>query len=64
MEGCWRGEDALADVILKDDGYRVINLSATMANIQRALGEGMVNSALTALEMIQNLYTGEVVRNR
>ena len=58
------GEGALADVILKDGGYRVVNLSATMANIQRALGEGTVNSALTALEMIQNPYTGEVVRNR
>lgn len=58
------GEGALADVVLKDGGYRVVNLSATMANIQGALGEGTVNSALTALEMIQNPYTGEVVRNR
>lgn len=58
------GESALADVVLQDSGYRVVNLAATVANIRDALGEGDINSALTALEMIQNPYTGEVVRGR
>lgn len=58
------GESALADVVLQDSGKRVVNLSATVANIRDALGEGDINSALTALEMIQNPYTGEVVRGR
>lgn len=51
------GEGALADVVLKDGGYRVVNLSATMANIQGVLEEGTVNSALTALEIIQHNLT-------
>lgn len=58
------GESALADVVLQDSGKRVVNLSATVDNIRDALGEGDINSALTALEMIQNPYTGEVVRGR
>ena len=51
------GESALADVVLQDSGNRVVNLSATVANIRDALGEGDINSALTALEMIPVSYT-------
>lgn len=58
------GEAALADVVLRDNKYRVVNLSETMVNIRNALGEGTINSAFTALEMIQNPYTGEVARDR
>lgn len=54
------GESALAQVVLRDSRHRVVNLAATMTNVQKVLGKGEINSALVALEMIQNPYTGEV----
>lgn len=54
------GDGALADVAMRNEPLRVVNLAKTMGNIQRGFGLSEADSAVAALEMIQNPFVGEV----
>lgn len=54
------GDGAFADVALRNEPLRTVNLAETMGNIQKKLGLPEADSAVAALEMIQNPFVGEV----
>lgn len=58
------GDGALADVAMRNESLRVVDLAGTVQNIQKRLGLPEADSAVAALEMIQNPFVGEVRLNK
>ena len=54
------GKGALVDVAMRNEPLRVVDLAGTVRNIQKGLGLSEADSAVAALEMIQNPFVGEV----
>lgn len=53
-------KEALVDVVMHNEPLRVVDLAETMQNIQKGLGLAETDSAVAALEMIQNPFVGEI----